>query len=75
VIYGVISWDYRQQPNIDELDRIVANATATTTRTMLRILNVDDTNGGQDCAVIVTDEDLTQQQRTEIFERHERGDL
>lgn len=73
MIYGVVSWDYKQQPNIDELDRIVANA-STSLDGMLRILNVDDT-GGQDYAVIITDEELTQAQRTEIYELHERGEI
>lgn len=73
MIYGVVSWDYRGQPNIDELDRIVANASISLDG-MLRILNVDDT-GGQDYAVIVTDEEMTQERRTEVYALHERGEI
>jgi len=56
-----MSWDWRGQPNLDDLDRIVANMSGT--GRMLRIHQAD--TGGDQCGILVTDEDLTQEQVNE----------
>lgn len=66
-----MSWDYRQQPNLDELDRIVANMSASNER-MIRIHQVD--TGGDDYGIVVTDQDLTKAQVNERWDAWWRSD-
>jgi hypothetical protein len=59
---GFMGWDHRGQPNIDELDRIVANMSVGLRHgAMLRVHAVEDT-GTDDYGIVITDEDLTSQQ-------------
>lgn len=48
---AVLTWDWREQPNLDELDRIVYNMT-----TSVRIHQVD--TGSDQYAVVITTDDL-----------------
>jgi len=63
-------WDYRQQPDLDELDRHVSNITAGSRAiprgAMLRIHRVD--TGSDEYGVVITDEEWTQQQVNERWE-------
>lgn len=62
-----MSWDWRGQPNLDELDRHVSNITAGSRAiargAMLRIHQVD--TGSDEYGIVVTDEELTPKQVNE----------
>jgi hypothetical protein len=68
-----MSWDWRGQPDIDELDRIVANMTAGgRDRAMLRIHEAD--TGSDQYGIVITDEDLTKAQVNERWHTWWRSD-
>ncbi|GAA0738605.1 hypothetical protein Drose_04370 [Dactylosporangium roseum] len=61
-----MSWDWRGQPDIDELDRIVSNMSlngAVRRGAMLRIHAAD--TGADEYGIVITDELLTQKQVNE----------
>jgi hypothetical protein len=57
-----MAWDWRGQPDLDELDRIVANMSAVP----LGMIRVHQANTGNDqYGIVVTDEELTPAQVNE----------
>lgn len=66
----VISWDYRQQPDLDDLDRYVYNISVT--GRPVRIQQVD--TGSDEYAITISDAELTEEQRLDAYQRWEEGD-
>jgi hypothetical protein len=68
-----MSWDWRGQPNLDELDRIVANMSVSLRQGEILRIRAADT-GGDEYGVVITDEDLTQAQVDERWDAWWRSD-
>jgi hypothetical protein len=66
----VVSWDWRGQPNVDDLDRYVYNISCT--GRPVRIQPVD--TGSDQYAVTIADCELTGEQSAEAYRRHEMGE-
>lgn len=60
----VLTWDWRGQPNIDELDRMVYDLSAT--GLPVRITNVENT-GCDQLAIVIADRELTQKEAEEAL--------
>lgn len=70
-----MSWDWRGQPDIDELDRIVSNMSLNRTvrnGAMLRVLAAN--TGMDEYGIVVTDEELDQAQVNERWHAWWRSD-
>lgn len=67
VVVGCMSWDWRGQPDLDQLDRIVANMTSTSRHDlgMLRVHKVD--TGADEYGIVVAHGDVTQDQANGIW--------
>lgn len=57
-----MAWDWHGQPDIDELDRIIANMSASST-SMIRVYKAD--TGMDEYGIVITDEVLTPAQVNE----------
>lgn len=53
-------WDWKEQPDIDELYRIVSNMTAVRPRDMIRVISVR--TGTDEYGIVITDDGLDQAQ-------------
>ncbi len=71
-----MSWDWRGQPDLDELDRIVANMSCSCSchchGGMLRVFKVD--TGMDEYGIVITDEELTREQIDERWQTWWRSD-
>lgn len=62
---GILTWDWRGHPNIDELDRIIANLT----NLRVRVRAVD--TGGDEYAIAISTDELDDDLATEAYQRWE----
>jgi hypothetical protein len=71
-----MSWGWRGQPDLDELDRIVANMSCSCSchchGGMLRVRSAD--TGGDEYGIVITDEVLDQAQVDERWDAWWRSD-
>lgn len=67
----VLTWDWRGQPDIDELDRMVYDISAT--GRPVRITKVENT-GCDEAAIVITDRELTQEEAEKAFSAYWQED-
>jgi hypothetical protein len=65
----VLSWDYKEQPDLETLARIVRDMSGGT----VYLHDVGDT-GGQDYALVVADRRLTSDEVAEVWRRRWSGE-
>lgn len=72
MIVHIVSWDHREQPDIEEIDRHVRQITADYGR-VVRIQSVEDT-GCDQYAITIADRELTVAEQQEAWAKWWEGD-
>jgi hypothetical protein len=65
-----MTWDYRQQPDMDQLSKHVYNISCTGRPVWIQEVDTDSS----EYAVTIADVDLSEAQRQVALEAHERGE-
>jgi hypothetical protein len=66
----VMTWDYRQQPDMDQLGKHVYNISCTGRPVWIQEIDT----GSQDYAVTIADVHLTEHEQQEALEAYENGE-